>query len=149
MMSPVVLVSHEDDSVFELFFRKPPFGGEFTIFAGLEECVRFISTFRFSPSDVDLLSKKFPTWKPAFWSWLAAIDCSKVKLFAIEEGTVVFPREPLLRVEGPLAICQVDFHTHSFFFLLLFSPPPPSFLFSTLPFVIGIAYGFSIQCVVF
>lgn len=98
---------HEDDSVFELFFRKPPFGGEFTIFCGLEECVRFISTFRFSASDVLLLSKKFPTWNPSFWSWLASIDCKRVKLYAIEEGSVVFPREPLLRVEGPLAICQL------------------------------------------
>jgi nicotinate phosphoribosyltransferase len=36
-----------------------------------------------------------------------AVDCSEVKVYAQEEGSVTFPRVPLLRVEGPLAICQM------------------------------------------
>lgn len=38
---------HDDFAVFDLFFRKPPFGGEFCIFAGLDEVVKFVSSYRY------------------------------------------------------------------------------------------------------
>lgn len=38
----------EDHAVFDLYFRKPPFKGEFVIFAGLEECIRFLANFHFT-----------------------------------------------------------------------------------------------------
>jgi nicotinate phosphoribosyltransferase len=37
---------HNDAAVFDLFFRKPPFGGEFCVFAGLDEAIKFMSSYR-------------------------------------------------------------------------------------------------------
>ena len=45
----------DEPAVFDLFFRKNPFGGEFTLFAGLEEVLRMVSNFRFTKSDVEYL----------------------------------------------------------------------------------------------
>lgn len=43
-----------DYAVFDLFFRKNPFQGEFTIFAGLEECIKFLERFRYSNSGISM-----------------------------------------------------------------------------------------------
>lgn len=42
-----------------------------------------------------------------FWEWLRGLDCSKVKMFAFQEGSIVFGREPLVRIEGPLGLVQM------------------------------------------
>lgn len=98
---------HNDHSVFDLFFRKNPFGGEFTIFSGLEESLKFISNFRFKEDQINYIKNIMPTCEEAFFNWLKTVDCSKIKIYSIKEGTVVFPRVPLIRVEGPLAVAQL------------------------------------------
>lgn len=97
-----------DVAVFDLFFRANPFQGEFTIFAGLEECLKFLENFHYSDSDIEYLMQTLPdNIEPEFFSYLKELTCKDVKLSAIEEGSVVFPRVPLLRVEGPLIITQL------------------------------------------
>lgn len=98
--------AHEP-SVFDLYFRTNPFGGEFTIFAGLEEALRYIVNFKFQAKDVRELQQRFPSWNAEFWTYLGSLDASQVKVYAIAEGTVVFPRVPLMRIEGPLAVTQL------------------------------------------
>lgn len=98
---------HEDQSVFDLYFRRNPFGGEFTVFAGLSEVVRFVCEYRISEEAVDFVCATMPRCSKGFREWLQKLDCSAVKIYAIPEGTVVFPREPLIRVEGPIGICQL------------------------------------------
>jgi len=96
-----------DHAVFDLFFRKCPFKGEFALFCGLEEVLRFCHSFRFSESDIVYLKKLMPAADPEFFVWLSQLTCSEVKLYSHREGSIVFPREPLIRVEGPLGITQL------------------------------------------
>ena len=98
---------HNDHAVFDLFFRKNPFEGEYTVFAGLEEVLRFLNSYRFTQSDVDYVRTIIPGADDKFCDWLLSVDCSKVKVHALREGTICFPRVPLLRVEGPIAVCQL------------------------------------------
>ncbi|XP_044262046.1 nicotinate phosphoribosyltransferase-like [Tribolium madens] len=98
----------QDYAVFDLFFRKNPFQGEFTIFAGLEECVKFLDKFSYSKSDIDYIRQILPpTVEEEFFTYLTTLDARGVSLYAIKEGSVVFPRIPLLRVEGPLIVVQL------------------------------------------
>lgn len=99
------------ESVFHLFFRKPPFHGGFTISAGLENVIRFIENFRFDESDLNYLStlkdqENQPFFPEEFLTYLSKLNFS-CDVEAVPEGTVVFPYEPLVRVQGPLIQCQI------------------------------------------
>ncbi|XP_022821550.1 nicotinate phosphoribosyltransferase isoform X1 [Spodoptera litura] len=97
-----------DVAVFDLFFRTNPFQGEFTIFAGLEECLKFLENFHYSDSDIQYLQQTLPeNIEPEFFAYLKDLTCKDIRVSAIEEGSVVFPRVPLLRVEGPLIVAQL------------------------------------------
>ncbi|XP_046833981.1 nicotinate phosphoribosyltransferase isoform X3 [Vespa crabro] len=97
-----------DYAVFDLFFRKNPFQGEFTIFAGLEECIKFLERFQYSNSDIKYLKSTMPaTVDPEFFNYLKNVNVNDVTIYAMQEGSVTFPRIPLLRVEGPLIIVQL------------------------------------------
>ncbi|XP_035740576.1 nicotinate phosphoribosyltransferase-like isoform X3 [Vespa mandarinia] len=97
-----------DYAVFDLFFRKNPFQGEFTIFAGLEECIKFLERFQYSNSDIKYLKSTMPaTVDPEFFDYLKNVNVNDVTIYAMQEGSVTFPRIPLLRVEGPLIIVQL------------------------------------------
>ncbi|CAK9232421.1 unnamed protein product [Sphagnum troendelagicum] len=97
-----------DRAVFDLFHRKNPFGGEYTVFAGLEECIRFAANYHFKEDEISFLRSVLPsTCEEGFFSYLVTIDCSDVEIYAMPEGSVVFPKVPLIRVEGPLLIAQL------------------------------------------
>nr|CAD1824572.1 unnamed protein product [Ananas comosus var. bracteatus] len=98
---------HLDRAVFDLYFRKNPFGGEFTVFAGLEECIRLIANFKFKEEDISFLRSVMPTCEDGFFDYLREVDCSDVEVYAIPEGSVVFPKVPLMRIEGPVAAVQL------------------------------------------
>ncbi|XP_034189830.1 nicotinate phosphoribosyltransferase isoform X3 [Osmia lignaria lignaria] len=97
-----------DHAVFDLYFRKNPFQGEFTIFAGLEECIKFLEKFRYSCSDIKYLKSIMPSSvDQRFFEYLKGLTPKDVTIYAMEEGSVAFPRIPLLRVEGPLIMVQL------------------------------------------
>ena len=86
---------HEEEAVFDLFFRKNPFGGEFAIYAGLEEKLRLFENFHFSDDHIAYLKEQMPQCEKGFFDWLKSVDCSRMKIYAFKEGTLSFPREPL------------------------------------------------------
>lgn len=97
-----------DKAVFDLFFRKNPFQGEYTIFAGLHECLKYIEEFKFDESDIEYLRNTMPSYvEPEFFEYLRNMNMSGLKVYAIREGSVVFPRIPLMRIEGSLPIVQL------------------------------------------
>ncbi len=96
----------DHEAVFHLTFRKQPFGGGYSIAAGLETAIAYLRNFKFAASDLEYLASLTgnngrPLFDPAFLEYLAQLrfDCD---VDAIPEGTVVFPNEPLLRVRGSL-----------------------------------------------
>uniref|UniRef100_A0A1I8IH65 Nicotinate phosphoribosyltransferase n=1 Tax=Macrostomum lignano TaxID=282301 RepID=A0A1I8IH65_9PLAT len=97
-----------DTAVFDLYFRKCPFQGEFALFAGLEECLKFVQRFRYSEQDIAYLRTVLPPSADSeFFDYLATLTAQGVSLYAVEEGSAVFPKVPLIRVEGPLIVCQL------------------------------------------
>ncbi|GMY11781.1 nicotinate phosphoribosyltransferase 1 [Fagus crenata] len=99
---------HNERAVFDLYFRKNPFGGEYTIFAGLEECTRFIANFKFAEEEIAFVRESLPSsCEDGFYDYLRGIDCSDVEVYSVTEGSVVFPKVPLLRIEGPIAVVQL------------------------------------------
>lgn len=98
---------HQLFTTFDLFYRQPPFGGSFIVFAGLEESIRFIASFRFQPDHIRYISTVIPGCHPAFLTWLQSLDCTKVRVDALREGSIAHPNVPLMKVSGPLAVVQL------------------------------------------
>lgn len=101
----------DQDAVFELFFRKPPFQCGFTIAAGLAPAIDFLGAFRFTDEDTAFLGTLRGNDGRALFDG-KFLDYLKTLRFtgdahAIPEGTVVFPQEPLLRIVGPILQCQL------------------------------------------
>lgn len=78
----------DEHAIFDLFFRKCPFKGEYCVFAGADEAVKFLATFKFSESDIEYLKSIMPHCEPSFFDWLSTLDCSRTKVYAVKEGTV-------------------------------------------------------------
>ncbi len=102
---------HERDAVFHLAYRENPFGGSFSVVAGLELVCQHLQALRFDRSDIEYLSSLRgvdgrPLFERAFLEYLAGLEL-RVSVDAIPEGTLAFAHEPLLRVSGPLLQAQI------------------------------------------
>jgi nicotinate phosphoribosyltransferase len=102
---------HRKEAVFHSFFRKSPFKGGFVVAAGLESVIRYLEHFKFDSSDLNYLagvtgSDGNPYFEEGFLNYLEKLKFTG-EIDAVPEGTVVFPYEPLVRVQGPLIECQL------------------------------------------
>jgi len=99
------------EAVFHLSFRKQPFSGGYSLACGLHSAIDFISQQRFDAEDLEYLgtltgNDDKPLFDRGFLDHLGAMEFS-CDVDAIAEGTVVFPREPLIRVRGPILQAQI------------------------------------------
>ncbi|MGB3259721.1 nicotinate phosphoribosyltransferase [Paenisporosarcina sp.] len=96
---------HNRKAVFELFFRKLPFGNGYAIFAGLERVLDFLREFRFSDSDLMYLQEELG-YKEDFISYLREVRFTG-DVYSMVEGELVFANEPIIRIEAPLVEAQL------------------------------------------
>ncbi|MCL2186467.1 MAG: nicotinate phosphoribosyltransferase [Treponema sp.] len=92
-------------AVFEMFYRHQPFDGGYSIFAGLGTLLEKIKNFAFSEDDINFI-KEQKIFESGFTDFLKTFSFNG-NLWAMDEGTVIFPHEPLIRVEGNLIECQI------------------------------------------
>ena len=98
---------HLNQAVFHLSFRRHPFDGGFAVVAGIGPVLDFLADLRFEPDDLEFLAGLDGNdgnrlFEGAFLEFLGELR-PEIDLDAMPEGTVSFEREPILRVQGPLA----------------------------------------------
>lgn len=98
--------THNRKAVFEAYFRKLPFGNGFAVFAGLERIAAYIRELRFSEEDLAYLAEQEENYRPEFLDELRRFRFTG-HLDAVPEGTLVFPNEPLIRVEARIFEAQL------------------------------------------
>lgn len=95
--------SHQEVS-FDYFFRKLPFEGGYTVFAGLSDVLDILADFHFSDEDINYL--KAIGLNTSFADSLKRFRFNGT-IYSAKEGEIVFPNEPILRVEGNILEAQV------------------------------------------
>lgn len=91
--------------VFDMFYRKNPCNGGYAIAAGLDQVIEYIKGLHFSYEDIEYL-KSLKIFDADFLEYLRSFHFTG-DIYAIPEGTVVFPREPLLKVIAPIMEAQL------------------------------------------
>jgi len=91
--------------VFDLNFRKTPFGSGFIVFAGLQPLIEIILNLKVDKEDIEYLSS-LGLFKKEFLDYLKNFKFTG-SIYSVEEGEIVFPKEPVLRVHAPIIQAQV------------------------------------------
>ena len=95
----------KETAVFEFFVRKLPAKRNFLIAAGLEQALAFLEQLQFSPEELEWIAG-YGAFRPAFVRHLETFRFSG-DVYAMPEGTLFFPDEPILRVIAPIAEAQL------------------------------------------
>ena len=94
----------EDIAYFDMFFRKVPDGGGFAIMAGLEQTIDYLKNLKFTEEDIEYLRSK-NMFCEEFLDYLRKFEF-KCDVWAVPEGTPIFPHEPIVTVRGPVMQAQ-------------------------------------------
>lgn len=90
---------------FDLFYRRNPDNGGFSIFCGLEQMIGYIQNLHFKDADIDYL-RSTNLFSEEFLNYLRHFIFTG-DIYAIKEGTIVFPNEPLVRVKAKMIEAQL------------------------------------------
>ena len=96
---------HNRKAVFEVYFRKLPFGNGYAIFAGLERVLEYLKHFKFTESDLAYLRDEIG-YEEDFLNYLKDIRFTG-DVYSMVEGELVFANEPIMRIEAPLVQAQL------------------------------------------
>ena len=88
---------------FDMFFRKVPDGGGYVIMAGVEQLCEYLKGLEFTPEDIEYLRGR--GFSEEFLDYLADFKFS-CDVYAVPEGTPIFPGEPIVTVKGPIMQAQ-------------------------------------------
>ena len=91
--------------IFDAFYRTNPFGGGYAIMCGVEQLVRYVKDLHFSSQDIEYL-RSLNIFDADFLDYLADFRFTG-DIYAIPEGTLMFPREPMVKVIAPIAQAQL------------------------------------------
>lgn len=95
---------HEKKACFDYFFRKLPFKGGYVVFAGLQDLLEILSNYSFQDDDIVYLRQR--GFKEPFLNYLKNFRF-KGTIHSVKEGEIIFPNEPVLRVEGTIIETQI------------------------------------------
>lgn len=105
MMQGYFKSANHDVAVFDAFYRKNPCDGGYAICAGLDQVIDYIKNLHFSAEDISYL-RGLHIFDEDFLSYLENFRFSG-DIYAIPEGTLIFPREPLIKVIAPIMEAQL------------------------------------------
>ena len=105
MMQGYYAKGQHEKVIFDVFFRQNPCNNGYSVCAGLEQVIQYIKNLNFTYEDVDYL-RGLGIFSEDFLQYLSGFHFSG-DIYAIPEGTVVFPKEPLLKVIAPIMEAQL------------------------------------------
>lgn len=105
MMQGYFKNDEKDMVVFDMFFRANPCNNGYSIAAGLDQVIDYIKNLHFSYEDVDYL-RSLGMFSEDFLQYISGFHFSG-SIYAIPEGTVVFPKEPMIKVIAPIMEAQL------------------------------------------
>ena len=105
MMQGYYEKGQNENVIFDVFFRQNPCNNGYSVCAGLDQVIDYIKNLHFTYDDVDYL-RGLGIFKEDFLHYLSGFHFS-CDIYAIPEGTVVFPKEPLLKVVAPIMEAQL------------------------------------------
>ncbi len=105
MMQGYFKTDNKDVVVFDMFYRDNPSGGGYAIACGLEQFIEYITDLQFTTDDIRYL-ESLGIFEDDFLKYLSTFRFSG-SIYAVPEGTVIFPREPFVKVIAPIMEAQL------------------------------------------